>query len=784
MATEYTKKVAEELIDQLQRGTAPWQRPWQPGERFLPYNPTTGKDYRGGNVIWLMAQGRSDPRWMTYRQADAEGAQVRKGEHGTQNQYWITRGTEPVTDEQGKPVRDENGKPVTRIVEYERPRVKTFTVFNAEQIDGLAPMPVRAVEEWQRHERAEAIMQGSGARIEHQPGNRAFYQPANDRVVLPKRGQFPSADGYYATGLHELGHWTGAPDRLNRDLAHPFGSEGYAREELRAEIGSLMLGTEIGIGHDPSRHASYVASWVKALENDPQEIFRAAGDAEKITAMLRGFDRTQAQAEEQTQEQTQAPRAQPANETGTVMVRAPTLVREEHPIMVTSSTDRTYLAVPYAEKDQAKAHGAKWDREAKAWFAPAGTDLAPLNAWLPPRVALHIEPTLDPRQEFGEAIRQAGLKLDGAPEMDGQLYRVQVVGDTGQQRSGAYVGHLDGHPAGYIQNFKAGTQQNWKSGAPMQALGAQDRARLNAEAAQKSHERAIRRESAAQAAALTAVAAWEAAAPAPADHPYILAKQIEPGELRVGRVGQTIPYTDKNGVPREANLEGRLIVPLRDIDGRMMNIQTIDPDGSKNFHKDGRVEGMHTIVGGQLGPDSPIIIAEGYATASTVSRATGLPVIAAFNAGNIAPVAQLYRDRYPERSVIVAGDNDHSKNADQNVGRRKSEEAAVSVAGYTMLPNFAPSDPGTDWNDYAQSHGLDSTGQAISSAMRSIEAKQMAVEASYLRQEQDQEAKAHELVEERQQQAHEDEQVEIELAERRQEAEQERGQEQSFTLGR
>ena len=256
--------------------------------------------------------------------------------------------------------------------------MKTFTVFNGEQIDGLPPAPTRTVEEWQRHQRAEAIMSGSGARIEHQAGNKAYYQPSTDKIVMPERGQFPAADGYYSTALHELGHWSGAPNRLDRDLAHPFGSEGYAREELRAEIASLIVGTEIGVGHDPSRHVAYVGSWIKALENDPQEIFRAAADAEKIAAMLRGFERTQEQAGERTQE----PSPEESAEAGSVLVRAPTLVREDHPIMQTS-TDRTYLAVPYAEKDQAKALGAKWDREAKAWFVPPGTDLAPLSAWLP-----------------------------------------------------------------------------------------------------------------------------------------------------------------------------------------------------------------------------------------------------------------------------------------------------------------------------------------------------------------------------------------------------------------
>ena len=104
-------------------------------------------------------------------------------------------------------------------------------------------------------------------------------------ITLPERDQFASADGYYATALHEVGHATGHPSRLNRqDLGHPFGSEAYAREELRAEIASLMLGEQLGIGHDPGQHSAYVASWIRALENDPREIFRAAADAEKITA--------------------------------------------------------------------------------------------------------------------------------------------------------------------------------------------------------------------------------------------------------------------------------------------------------------------------------------------------------------------------------------------------------------------------------------------------------------------------------------------------------------------
>ncbi|HEY9559747.1 MAG TPA: zincin-like metallopeptidase domain-containing protein, partial [Anseongella sp.] len=112
-------------------------------------------------------------------------------------------------------------------------------------------------------------------------------------ITLPLREQFDAADLYYATLLHELGHWTGHPTRLDRDLVHTFGSEGYAREELRAEIASLLIGEELHIGHDPTRHAAYVAHWIKILEDHPFEIHAAAADAEKIFKYLTALERKQ-----------------------------------------------------------------------------------------------------------------------------------------------------------------------------------------------------------------------------------------------------------------------------------------------------------------------------------------------------------------------------------------------------------------------------------------------------------------------------------------------------------
>jgi antirestriction protein ArdC len=298
----FHEAVAERLIEQLKAGAAPWQRLWEPGKpnAYLPMNPTTGKRYKGINAIHLMAQGRNDGRWMTYKQAAAVGAQVRRGEKGTPVQYWEFRDEQNKLDENDRPVFDAKGDPVKETVRLERPRVTFVTVFNAEQIDGLPPIQKKK-QTWNAIDRADHILKASGAAITHAPGDHAFYRPATDSIHLPDRSQFSNAGNYYATALHELGHWTGHPSRLDRDLAHPFGSEGYAKEELRAEIASMILGNELGIGHDPGQHAAYVGSWIKALQDDPLEVFRAAA-AEKIhdkhQEIERGRNPGRAKAEE------------------------------------------------------------------------------------------------------------------------------------------------------------------------------------------------------------------------------------------------------------------------------------------------------------------------------------------------------------------------------------------------------------------------------------------------------------------------------------------------------
>lgn len=298
---DFRQELTDTLIERLKTGTAPWQKPWVGAPETPPYNPVTGKAYRGANHLWLSMAGFSDPRFATYRQAAAEGWQVRKGEKGLPIEYWKAHAQRTMLDKDGKPVLDENGKPQQQTVKLDRPAGPFHaTVFNLSQMDNVPPLPDAPVKfEWDPVVAAESLLKGHQATIVHDQADGAFYRPGTDSIHLPPVDQFPTAADYYGTALHELAHWTGHESRLNRDLTGTFGSASYAREELRAELSSYLMAAEYGIPHNVERHASYVESWIGALSNDKNEIFKASREADSmidyITAPLRNKEIAQDQ---------------------------------------------------------------------------------------------------------------------------------------------------------------------------------------------------------------------------------------------------------------------------------------------------------------------------------------------------------------------------------------------------------------------------------------------------------------------------------------------------------
>ena len=279
MTHDLYQSVTEQIITALQAGTPPWLCPWRPGVDGRPANATTGRLYRGVNVLLLnlraMSQGFTCSRWLTFQQALAVGAQVRRGEQGTQVVFFKMHEVEPNS-------RPDGAGSDRRVV----PLLRAFTVFNVQQVDGLPDRltPEPSVCGWEPLLAAESLIERSGAVVQH-GGSRAFYAPEPDVIQLPSRAGFDNAGDYYATALHELTHWTGHPSRCNRPLGRRHGIDAYAFEELVAEMGSAFLTDYCGL-QGRLQHASYIASWLQALRNDKRLIFTAASLAQRAADFL------------------------------------------------------------------------------------------------------------------------------------------------------------------------------------------------------------------------------------------------------------------------------------------------------------------------------------------------------------------------------------------------------------------------------------------------------------------------------------------------------------------
>jgi antirestriction protein ArdC len=281
--------ITDRIVRELEQGVRPWHQPWNAshmdGRVVLPLRHN-GVAYRGVNVLalWMqaMAKGYAAPIWMTFKQAINLGGCVRKGEKGSLTVYAdsITR---IKTDEQ-------TGEESPQEFHY----MKGYTVFNVEQIDGLPahyytrPAPPTCV--LQRIARAESFFAATRADIRH-GGDRAYYAAGTDHIQMPPFEAFRDAESYYATLAHEGTHWTKSPNRLDREFGRKrWGDEGYAMEELVAELGAAFLCADLELTPQlREEHARYLAHWLKILQGDRRAIFAAASHAQRAADFLHGL---------------------------------------------------------------------------------------------------------------------------------------------------------------------------------------------------------------------------------------------------------------------------------------------------------------------------------------------------------------------------------------------------------------------------------------------------------------------------------------------------------------
>lgn len=294
MKSRVREEMTKEFISALKENVIPWEQEWISGERA--FNPTTGTRYRGTNAFWLAWNAHlnqwKDPRWCTFNQAQNNGWKIKPGSKGTRIEFFSPYDRQ----EKRKITYSELAKlQETLTVEELEERISypvaNFIVFNAAQIEGIPNYTVK-IPEWNKENVIVArdnLFKNMNLKFT-EGGDRAYYSQSIDRITLPEIEKFISEYGYLATMLHEAGHATGHKSRLNRDMSGLFGSEKYAREELRAEIASAFTALEVGISNvdieHTNNHKAYIQNWISVLQDEPNELFRAIKEAETISDYL------------------------------------------------------------------------------------------------------------------------------------------------------------------------------------------------------------------------------------------------------------------------------------------------------------------------------------------------------------------------------------------------------------------------------------------------------------------------------------------------------------------
>lgn len=284
---ETRKELTKQLLAEMEQGELPWMKGWKTtGTR--PYNPVTKAVYKGNNRLRLMLASHfgqfQDNRWVTFNQAKDKGWKIKSGEKGTLCEKWIFEEKKVIED----PV---TGEKETVYEELEHPKVNYFILFNADQVDGIPEKEKK--EPLSRDEQlalADQFVKSSVCSvIEGANETEAYYSPARDEIHLPARDYFYSAGEFLGTAIHEMGHSTGHPSRLARDISGGFGSTSYAKEELVAELSAVFVQADLGVqigSKQFTNHAAYLQNWMSLLKDNPNVLFQASADAAKASDFL------------------------------------------------------------------------------------------------------------------------------------------------------------------------------------------------------------------------------------------------------------------------------------------------------------------------------------------------------------------------------------------------------------------------------------------------------------------------------------------------------------------
>lgn len=698
----FFKVFIENLVEHIEKGDAPWQKPWKAGELHWQLNGATKRPYHGFNDVHLINIGFNDPRWYTFNQAKELGLKVRKGEKSTKIRFCDFKSKQPALDDEGKPKLDENGKELMETYMTTTPRVVVYSVFNGTQLEGLEPF-VPQTPDWDVTERMERLIRNLEKQfdIQHDQSNRAMSLGDTGKIKLPPRSAFPEANGYYETVLHEVAHAIRYVDKSPDDEVKKIRTaakrlEARAREEMIADITSMLLARDLCIDYNPRNNMAYVASWAQALKDKPFDLYRITAKAEKRKEKILSLELSQEQV--QMAEVHQEPVA---------------------PSREANIADKdTFLSVPYKDKNEARKLGAKWDNGKRLWFAPAGCDLNAFRQWIPKRQEI-TAPALSAPEELAKAIQELGGDLQGQlPVMDGKVHRIPVSSRQAGNKDFAYCAYDDGIPAGWMQNHAMGNVQKWHYSG--QALSNKQIQQLRAEYAEKRATRERERKEAFDQVAAQCAQSFAERSPASSDHPYLLRKHIEPEE--------NIKVTPDGS---------HLIIPLYNEHGEIRSLQFISEDGTKRFKKDAERSGSYYIAGcnpHDLAKQKKIILAEGLSTAKSLQMATGIPAVMATSVYTLAAVAEKIRAQCPNAEIIICADNDHAHKhpttkEPYNIGVEYAKAAAEKINAKLVVPQLISEEKAKglkDFNDIHVSRGIEAVKKQVNAVLQRKKTQEVA----------------------------------------------------------
>ncbi|CAA6798640.1 MAG: DNA primase (EC, partial [uncultured Sulfurovum sp.] len=617
------------------------------------------------------------------------------------------------------------------------PQVFYATVFNATQIDGLRSLKEdlgikEVITEFKPIEAAQKILENSNANINHVAGNRAFYRASEDKIQLPLKEQFNSEMDYYSTALHELSHWTGHESRLNRDMSNPFGSIAYAKEELKAEIGSYMLSAKIGIDFDPSQHNSYIDNWVSILEDKPSEIFKASADASKIVSFITALQEEKKEELEKQEETLEKELDENNKESfSNIMVGAvkqmennelkleqlqkslPSLSKnielEELRLAILKTQD-TLLKQDINESLKQEL------QELTSILTNLYQDIENADTANKEATEVSKEETLYTQNTYlavpyqeKEAAKRAGAKWDKkekswyAPKgseinkfktwsiEQQELKSMTLTGDAITQAISSFKeaieakgllledepimdGKIHRVPVvGDKRGKKSGAYVAYMDGTPAgfiqnYKMGSKD----NWKATGYEFSNGLTQEDYDRQKALNQAKQLEQDKELDRVHEEMaLVSQSKFKEANTA--DDTHPYLVEKSV-KNYNLKidekNNLLMPLQDIEGKHWSNQKINVN-FKGFEKHAKKEGNFFIIGEQnLTKEKELIIVEGYSTGASIHEATGKTVIVAVDSGNLLAVTQALDTKYPNNTILLAADNDKQYNAPQKLDQK------------------------------------------------------------------------------------------------------------------